>query len=367
MNTCRLYFVQKVQGEELTLKQGDELVTVFVDDQKLIRFEVKAAKLKCGQQIYPTNFDNFFLAELALEETFGDRKVKGMDVDLAAHFRQQGNWIAGQIQTSFEDFAQSLLATLCKQDVGKYSKSLETLAARQNAITSGGAVALKDGLFLTPAGEAWKVYRCQAVDVMPVESDKCYDSLPVQLPPGHVTLLTGNDTATPTAVFLGPSSRMLTTEGAEVPCVPQFGLYYRTSKGKWITSTPTIVETSAPKTLPHVLDRPHWKSTWHQYKFDGSGIYPTSFLNKMKQHLMLPRRRELIPHAILQKIDAESLHPHNVLARVTHALRVPDPQELFTTTPKRNLSIHLRLGLFALLRGGHVEPLSFLWIPTGIS
>ncbi len=40
MSTCRLYFVQKVQGEELTLQHGDELVTVFIDNQKLIRFEV---------------------------------------------------------------------------------------------------------------------------------------------------------------------------------------------------------------------------------------------------------------------------------------------------------------------------------------
>ncbi len=111
---------------------------------------------------------------------------------------------------------------------------------------------------------------------------------------------------------------------AQLPCVPQFGLYYRTSKGKWITSAPTIVETSAPKILPQVLNRPHWKSTWHQYKFDGSEIYPTSVLNKMKQHLMLPRQRELIPRAILQNIDEDSVHPHSVLTRVTHALRVPD-------------------------------------------
>ncbi len=328
MSTCRLYFVQEVQGEELILQHGDELVTIFIDNQKLLRFEVKPAKLKCGQHIYPTNFENFFLAERSLLPTFEQREVKGMDVDLAAHFRQQGNWIAGQIQTSFEDFAQGLLANLCKQDVGKYARSFEALAARQNAISTGGAVALQNGLFLTPVGEAWKIYKCQPIDVLPKETEKCYDSLPVQLPPGHVTLLYPNDTAsTPPTVFLEPSSRILTTEGAEVPCVPQFGLYYRTSRGKWITSTPAIVEASAPKTLPHVMERPHWKNNWHEYKFDGSGIYPTSVLRKMQNHIRLPRTRELIPHAIWTKIDEDNLPSSDVLTRVTHALRVPDPEE----------------------------------------
>ncbi len=222
---------------------------------------------------------------MSLLPTFEQREVKGMDVDLAAHFRQQGNWIAGQIQTSFEDFAHGLLANLCKQDVGKYARSFETLAARQNAISTGGAVAMQGGLFLTPVGEAWKIYKCQPVDVLPRETEKCYDSLPVQPPPGHTTLLYPNDTASPPpTVFLEPSSSILTIEGAEVPCVPQFGLYYRTSRGKWNTSTPAIVEASAPKTLPHVIERPHWRNNWHEYKFNRSGIYPTSVLKKMQHH-----------------------------------------------------------------------------------
>ena len=347
MSTCRLYYVQTLKGEEITLQQGDDLTTIFVDDEKLVRLEVKEAELKCGHQIYPTNFDHFFLAEPAMSSAFQDREVKGMDVDLAAHFRQQGGWMAGQIQTSFEDFAQNLLATLCKQDVDKYSRSFETLAARQNAISSGGAVALRGGLFLTPVGEAWKLYRCQAVDVVPKESEKCYDSLPVQLPADHVTLLFGNDTGSSPLVFLEPSSRILTTEGAEVPCVPQFGLYYRTSKGKWITSTPAIVEASAPKTLPHLLERPKWKTNWHQYKFEGSGIYPTSVLQKMKQHLMLPRRRELIPHAILQRIDENQQQYGDVLTKVTHALRVPDSAEW-------SVLQHLRAAYDFICRWGYV-------------
>lgn len=328
IDNCRMHYIQTITGEEMIMQDGDEVVTIFVDNDKLIRFEVKESVVKCNDKVYPTNFNNFFLAEIGKGETFKVKELEGKDVDLASHFRQQGNWMAGQIRSSFEDFAQELLAALCTQDVGKYTKSFEALAARQNAIASGGAVNLKDGTFLTPVGEAWKIYRCQAVEVMPKEAETCYDSLPVQLPAGHQTLLFRNYTAPPhPPLFLEPISRLLTTEGAEVPCVPQFGLYYRTTQGRWLTSTPAIVEASAPPTLPSLVQHPNLTWSNMKYNFEGSGIYPDKVLLKMRQHLMMPRRRELVPHTILREIDAKSSARGDGMPGVVSAIHVPSPEE----------------------------------------
>ena len=309
-DNCKLYTTRQVQGDELTLTEGEEVKTIFIDNDRLIRLEVREQITKCGETVYTTNYPRFFLIPVGQPSRIRDRKVRGEDVDLTAHFGQRDDWLEEWMTRSLEEFAQRTAEDFCESQARLNANKYATLAAAQNAVIDGGTIALKDGYFATAGGEAWHIYHCREIRVMALDSDYCYDSLPVKLRPKDEEKLIQFErqrqqeeaavlglkeeefNQTTIQFFIEPYSHLLTTASAQVPCVAQLSAHYQNELGRWVAVSPALRVVPAP---PRLSNQPLPTPTTRRTRpdFTQGGIYSEATLRLMARHRMLPRVRDL--------------------------------------------------------------------------
>ncbi len=102
-------------------------------------------------------------------------------MNLNLKFDQQDNWIYSYTGRSIEleDFAAKTLEMLCLGEKQLYANKYAVLASAQQAVLAGRTVSLGNGQFATIGGEAWHVYQCPRIKVHAIDTEECYDSLPV--------------------------------------------------------------------------------------------------------------------------------------------------------------------------------------------
>ncbi len=110
---CKFFKIREVSEKEITMSEGTEVKTVFIDDQRLVRLEVKEPVHHCQEEMYTTNYPLLFLIPAARKSTLSDRTIDPDDVDLNLKFDQQDNWIYSYNGRSIEDFAAKTLEMLC--------------------------------------------------------------------------------------------------------------------------------------------------------------------------------------------------------------------------------------------------------------
>ena len=335
MDLCRQHFLRRIEGTELLMQDGDDVKTIFVDDQKLIRLEIKKATWECGRLVHPTNYDQFFVTAVENEEYFAAKALDGGDVDIVAFFKQQAGWVAGELQRTLEEFAQHLLGEMCEQEVSHQHQKFDLLAAQQQAVLAGGAIMINEGSFATPVGEAWKLYNCPAVTVRAVDSSDCHDVLPVQLPHDWKTLLFPSPEGgiTPAgishpAVYMEPHTHILTTKGAKIPCVSQFTQYYKNKEGRWITSMPSIVTVSAPRVLD-TRSLEEYTFRLQDADYAHGGVYPPEILKRMQEHILMPRSVGVLVQDVWVDIQSKDNYTHyDSVTNLAGVLHVPDMEQL---------------------------------------
>jgi hypothetical protein len=307
---CRLFGLKDLLGTETLAKVDNKLVTTFVDDDRLVRLEIKEAEFKCNQRIYATNYPNLFLIpQDARASVFKRKPVRGLDVDLSTHFKNQGAWMAGHLEAAIEEYTQAFLEQLCNDRLQEQSQEYAGLAAAQRATMSGATISLKPGQFATPTGEAWHIYECRALQVQGLDDDRCFDSLPIQIAqPDLSRLLRFEGTRLEAerlekkldtfsldglGFFMEPYSHLITTTGTEMPCVPQFSSYWQSSNGHWMSATPSLRRVTAPEILTApTAGGPRF--TMGNPDFVQGGIYSPRSLMAMTKRRLLPRVKDAV-------------------------------------------------------------------------
>ena len=74
---CRTYQVQRVTGQEVTVEQPDGIITIFSDDNQMIRLTKQEQQMKCGETVFATNFDALFLLDLSKNRKLPEFVVRG--------------------------------------------------------------------------------------------------------------------------------------------------------------------------------------------------------------------------------------------------------------------------------------------------
>ena len=131
---CKFFKIQDVSGKEITSSEGTEVKTVFIDDQRLVRLEVKEPVYYCLEEMYTTNYPLLFLIPAAQKSALSDRAIDPDDVDLNLNFDQQDNWIYCYTGHSIEDFAAKTFEMLCLGERQLYANKYAVLAAAQQAV-----------------------------------------------------------------------------------------------------------------------------------------------------------------------------------------------------------------------------------------
>ena len=327
---CQLYHLQTITGVESTIRDGNSIRVIFVDNEKLIRLEVKHALMECGKAIRATNFPDFFLANsIAQDNFFIKRPIGARDVNLADHFKQSQGWLAGHVKATLEDLLQQILKTMCEEEINQQRGKFAQLLTQQQAIMTNGIVSLGEGKFASPAGEAWAVYKCRPVLVQGLDEDNCYDGLPVRLGTEYEGLL--RDQAINDTVYLAPGSHLIYPQGLQLPCVNQFARHYRNHFGKWMSSSPAIMPANTPKRLQVSASTEGVKVTMNDADWAHAGVYSRKTLDKMAMASLLPRKVKITGYHLTtgSKEGTTSISsPGDTYQRIGAELGVPEDADL---------------------------------------
>jgi hypothetical protein len=222
------------------------------------------------------------------------------------------------------------MQTICEEEVLSQRGKMAQLLAQQQAVLTNGIVSLGQGKFASPAGEAWALYTCRPVLVQGLDQNECYDGLPVRLPPDYEGIL--REQATNDTVYLAPISQLLTTQGLELPCVPQFARHYQNVFGRWMASTPALLPANTPKRLNVEAPLQDVRVTMADSDWAHSGVYSRETLDQMALAQMLPRRVEITGYRLTMDNDEERGMrpdtPKDTYNRISHKLGVPEDADL---------------------------------------
>ena len=318
--SCRLYLAQELTGSESEFLSEGVAMTVFVDSKQLVRLKKKKKVTKCGRTVYETNYHNFFLLstdepdQVLDADFFKAREIDPLTINVANYFDVKAAWLANHLQLKIGDALRNAATAICEEELSAKQMDFTRLAAEQGATTGGTTVSLGEGKFATSTGESWVSYHCPPITVMGMDSDRCYDSLPVRPLPKdqrrlehyeeemRKDLLEKNLAAESDFVpldqlewFLEPHTHRLSTIANEVPCAPVFAPYFKNQVGDWILVSPALRQAAPPRLLDRVHRTDPWtnlSSIFSEIDFANRGPYKTSLMRKMARVQFLQRVRD---------------------------------------------------------------------------
>jgi len=363
---CPLFVARKLRGRELKVMDGGEMVTTFIDDSKLVRLVIRESVYRCQTLMWSTNAPTLFLLEKrgGGNPHFDFPDLHPADLSEIVYLNQQDSWLLGEAKRTITTVTQNFLLNLCHRESANEREQFAAISAHHQAVLQGGAVALGKGMFATPVGEAWKVYKCRALDVQARDTDACYDSLPIQLSiqdqpalaeferkrrreEADLLDLEEEERREPEEVefFLEPNSHLITSLAAKLPCLPQFAPYYQNKQGQWVAMGPALRLAATPEYLarekPHLL---HQTGQEEEPDFYYGGIYSPLALLRMARHRLLPRVREIA----LQEISSvlPSTHFPTTIQVSSFARRIGIPKHPVAAFMENFMAFARGLGLF---------------------
>ena len=302
---CRLFAVRaQIEGEEYIAQTGTGLKTVFVDNQKLIRLHKGQSVHQCNKMVYKTNYQNLYLFDNRHDDWGQKRPIPEADLSMNTYMNMKQEYVKETIEEEVDRLVRDLMERWCKEEQLNDARQYGELAARVHARGEGETVHLEGSRFATAAGEAWYTYLCKPLSVIAIDTDKCYDAMPVKLYAADRTVMDamemqrrkavgaeGTDYVPPQQMqyYMEPITRRLTTVAKEVPCTQYLPAVYENKKGNWMQTTPILMNAQTPEILgKDEVERIHFNRTQHGI-FEEGGIYSLEALQKFEQYQMMPR------------------------------------------------------------------------------
>lgn len=197
-------------------------------------------------------------------------------------------------------------------------------------------------------GEVLHTYRCMEVTAKAMESEFCYDALPVEpkvLVDGKQEVLrmpaseVSKDNSTEPRWFLEPLTHRLTTIGIRRPCFEEFVGKFKNSRGEWIRVTPALEHALAPAdavSLRSIHLQRNYSMSFSENLHDYSkgGIYSDNITNNYNDQLDRARRVEAWANVMM-----DNSHPSIMRSRPGQI----HPSSLF---PNLDLSLSWTSGLW---------------------
>ena len=230
---CTVQRTRQFVAQEVS---NGEATAVMSIDKSMIALQKKDSVVnKCGVSLHETNVPGMFL-----EEGVGKRKWKDIhpsSMSTTMYTNAKDNWLLqftmGEMEKRFSE--------LLKRECAKSAK-LDQFRVEARRAESGPRTwpfdADMPGKFAVTAGDSVYTYECKSVQVVPRVTKRCFNELPVYLTaPGGL----------PRPMFLQSQTRLLLTEGVEIPCTKTFTPKYKTKTGRWISGPPLLHYTKPPK------------------------------------------------------------------------------------------------------------------------
>jgi hypothetical protein len=309
---CTLANSRNMTGQLVENQAGKK---VFMStDQSMVRLILGVERiLRCGREVYPTNYDKLFLMALPAGRPF-TRKLDPHSTSYYTYIDNKDDFLYNHVKEALQLEYRSVLQDGCNQQIGR-SKLLHWLQTRDPGLTTW---IMGNGTYATTAGEVLYRYQCRRVYVKAVIDGLCYQGLKVDLL--RVNAVEEEGSSDPRPRFLEPLTRRLTRHGISTPCSAAYRPKYLNVRGEWMMVAPNALVKGSK---PHV---PSWEMKEREilsrdWDWTQGGIYTpdqktaneayqdmdralTDFASRLsKQTTPHDRMRELLPSHVFPSLS----------------------------------------------------------------
>ena len=247
-----------------TQRKDNPAVYTSISDSHLFSIRTKGTSKICGYQGYKTDHPRIFILEsVGFSTPFHKKPTNARNHDIFTYFNSKITLVENYIGQKLDDVYNSVMVEMCKID--KALMETKLTLARLNPTEFVNTIMKRSGFTAVVAGEVLHVLECKPVYVKPIESEICYQEIPVKF---------GNQT-----MFLAPVTRTLQLRGTEIDCTPLLPAKFQIG-GRWYTTDGRMRETVAPhKLTSDIITK--WTYTPLPNLME-SGVYDSESLQKMK-------------------------------------------------------------------------------------
>ena len=280
-STCPMAYTRTSSGITVQDREGRE---VFMStDGSLIRLVLGATVSSCGEIVRQTNYDHIYIYS-GKSARFQQRPVDPADVNMVTYINNRDDYLYNHLLNQVEKEMNGVLQYSCRQRAALYQPALQITKADVTTYSLG------NGTFATQAGETLWTYKCRLVMVSARETPSCYMQIPVVYE-GANKQLHGNKKE----FYLEPFSRKLVADSIPIQCNDKLHSKYMTRLGKWIMTTPKILDAKPPEPSTSeqarsLFDR---ETDWSQ-----GGVYTTEELKAMKDYIELSRYKDILSYKL---------------------------------------------------------------------
>lgn len=286
-----------------TTNVGTDIITVDKDEYSFAIIS-KSVKYVCNLPVISTDYDGVFVVTTEHEKTnILSMSVKNkIDIDFDLIMNLKLYYIEQNVRNRTTELYNMVLHDLCKSMVLHLNNLLSM--ARTNPEEFAWSYTGQAGYTAINRGEVIYLIKCIPVIVSILETDLCYNEIPV---------LYKNKT-----MYLKPATRILSIYGNPIPCMPQ--LFY--IHGKWTKITGEPYTPKEPQVLSANPD-----NLWNYGSLISErtiGYVPHDSLIEYKRSLLIPSERKVVTQ-IFASNELSEWHTQNTYHKIFHSvLRHPE-------------------------------------------
>ena len=305
---CPLAVTRQVKGQILSVNKGSEKIFTTTDHSG-IRLVLGAEVIRCkSRMVYATNYPSIYLYAM-----YDKGKPKLTPFTTTLDPLKEGNvkyhvYLANRADAIYHKLTASVRREFVstKKDECRRQHRLEKLEHYVSRLEpTVASFSYGSNIFVTTAGEVEYYIVCATRIVTAIDSDKCFDALPVEVI-GQNSTLNGPAAAVEwPKLYIEPLTHRLITVSTPIPCTPGLYARYRDIRGEWIEITPRVINTAdpEPRQIETLTDLELESTNDPTFSTRNMGIYSPEDMEAMHQHLEFPG----LQNAVLRRMASQAV------------------------------------------------------------
>ena len=243
-NSCGLQLIRKFKPISVMKSYLlDHDLKILVNTTGITRLE------GCDVELVKTNYQDLFLVSLDQHMKLAELEPGELDIALE-----------GKVARDYMTYREEVREV-------ESDKDTQELVCQQSHVGPGTTIRIKDNLFGMTRGDLYLVYTCLTKTANILETDNCYDVIPLDTQP---------------IMFVEPSNRILVKHASPVVCNKYFPLTILSDQG-WIELNPHFL-----KVKPPLQGEPSRREIINHEDLSKNGLYTDQEIEAWERLLEFP-------------------------------------------------------------------------------
>ena len=316
---CPLAVMRESQANVYTKTDAanvTQYLVSHVEDEGHFYIKLTGKTHLCSRLLFGTNDPDIFVLPLAQDDNdsvaWGEpiqRQLPPSHHSLHTFVTSQGNYLywslSGQASKEFDILRQV--------ECENIKRRTRTELYLEQHVPGLNAALMRNGTFLYRSGEVSYLYSCTPVQLYAVNTDRCYNKLPVtpviNSSATDQTQGNGTDAEGRPTLFLTPESRILSPLAVKEPCTNLLISKYQAIGGQWYSVNPTILPSLPPSPVPINVRKP--LPVFRPEDLTTGGVYLKKNMNGLQRRLFFRSIKEMVEAKIARNTSPADLRPED--------------------------------------------------------